>query len=244
MPFGLTNVPATFQRLINNVLRLYLDVYYIYYLDDILVYLKNEEQYVVDVTTILEALQKARLLLKPEKCYFYVKEVVFLGYIVTTTGLAINPKKVEAILEQLAPTNIKEVQSFLGFANFYRRFIKDYLRIAGLLIELTYKDKEFKQTERAQTALDALKQAFVTKLVLVLFDLEKKYRVETDSLDYAIGAILSQSDKQGRQQLVVYYSRKLSAVELNYNIYNKELLAIIDAIREQKVYLEGSAYEV
>ena len=98
MPFGLTNVPATFQRLINNVLRLYLDVYYIYYLDDILVYSKNEGQHVKDVTTILEALQKARLLLKPEKCHFYVKEVVFLGYIVTTTGLAMDPKKVEAIV--------------------------------------------------------------------------------------------------------------------------------------------------
>ena len=99
MPFGLTNTPAIFQRLINNVLRPYLDVYYIYYLDDILVYSKNEGQHVKDVTTILEALQKARLLLKPEKCYFYVKEVVFLGYIVTTTGLAIDPKKVEAILD-------------------------------------------------------------------------------------------------------------------------------------------------
>ena len=109
MPFGLTNAPAIFQRLINNVLRLYLDVYYIYYLDDFLVYSKDEGQYVEDVTAILEALQKARLLLKPEKCYFYVKEVVFLGYIVTTTGLAIDPKKVEAILEQSAPTNVKEV---------------------------------------------------------------------------------------------------------------------------------------
>ena len=84
------------------------------------------------------------MLLKPEKCHFHVKEVVFLGYVVTTTGLAIDPKKVEAILEWSAPTNVKEVQSFLGFTNFYRRFIKDYSRIAGLLTELTYKDKEFK----------------------------------------------------------------------------------------------------
>ena len=99
MPFGLTNAPATFQRLINNVLRPYLDVCYICYLDDILVYSKNEGQYVKDVTAILEALQKTRLLLKPEKCYFYVKEVVFLGFVVTTTGLAMDPKKVEAILE-------------------------------------------------------------------------------------------------------------------------------------------------
>ena len=109
MPFGLTNAPAIFQRLINNVLRLYLDVCYIYYLDDILVYSKDEGQHVEDVTTILKSLQEARLLLKPEKCYFHVKEVVFLGYIVTTIGLAIDPKKVKAIVEQLAPTNVKEV---------------------------------------------------------------------------------------------------------------------------------------
>ena len=84
------------------------------------------------------------MLLKPEKCHFHVKEVVFLGYVVTTIGLAIDPKKVEAILDWLAPTNVKEVQSFLGFTDFYRRFIKDYSRIVGLLTELTYKDKEFK----------------------------------------------------------------------------------------------------
>ena len=109
MPFGLTNVPATFQRLINNVLRPYLDVCCICYLDDILVYSKDKGQHIEDVTTILEALQKAHLLLKPEKCYFYVKEVVFLGYVVTTMGLAIDPKKVEAILDWLVPTNVKEV---------------------------------------------------------------------------------------------------------------------------------------
>ena len=143
MPFELTNTPATFQRLINNVLRPYLDVTYICYLDDILVYSKNKEQHVKDVTAILQRLKDAYLLLKPKKCNFHVDKVVFLGYVVTTARLAIDPKKIKAIIKWTGPTNVKEVQSFLGFANFYKRFIKDYSKIAGPLTELTHKDKEF-----------------------------------------------------------------------------------------------------
>jgi hypothetical protein len=198
MPFGLTNAPATFQRLINNILRQYLDVTCICYLDDILVYSKTEEQHVKDVTAILEKLEAAKMLLKPEKCHFHKKEVTFLGYVVTTTGLAMDPKKIKAILEWTGPTNVKELQSFLGFANFYRRFIKGYSKIAGLLTELTHKDKEFVWTEKAQAAFQALKDAFVEEPVLTSFTPDGEIRIETDSSDYAIGAVLSQKGENGR----------------------------------------------
>jgi hypothetical protein len=198
MPFGLTNAPATFQRLINNVLRPYLDQSCICYLDDILVYSKSEEQHVKDVRDILTALRGAHLLLKPEKCNFHTTKVIFLGFVVTTDGIQMDPEKVATVLAWNPPTTVKEVQSFLGFANYYRRFIKDYSKIAAPLTELTHKDREFAWTDEAQEAMDRLKQVFTTSPVLASFQPEKEIRVETDASDYAIGAVLSQPNEQGR----------------------------------------------
>ena len=132
MPFGLTNAPATFQAFINNVLRKYLDVFVVVYLDDILVYSKTLEEHVQHVTKVLTALQDSRLKIKPEKSEFHRKEVIFLGYIVSRHGLKMDGNKIKTILEWPIPTTVKEVQSFLGFANFYRRFIGQYSKIAAL----------------------------------------------------------------------------------------------------------------
>jgi hypothetical protein len=198
MPFGLTNAPATFQRLINNVLRPYLDQSCICYLDDILVYSKGEEQHVKDVRDILTALRGASLLLKPEKCNFHTTRVIFLGFVVTTEGITMDPEKVATVLAWNSPTTVKEVQSFLGFANYYRRFIKDYSKIAAPLTELTHKDREFNWTPKAQEAMDGLKRVFTTSPVLASFQPDKEIRVETDSSDYAIGAVLSQPNEHGR----------------------------------------------
>lgn len=198
MPFGLTNAPATCQRLLNNTLIVYLDVCCICYLDDILVYSKDLAQHRRDVTNVLTALGEAKLRLKPEKCEFHKKEVTFLGYVVSTTGIKMDPAKVETVLKWQAPTKVKEVQSFLGFANFYRRFIRGYSAIAAPLTALTRKDKEFEWTNEAQQAFDTLKEYFAAEPVLASFDPTKEIRVETDSSDYAIGAVLSQPNEQGR----------------------------------------------
>ena len=198
MPFGLTNAPATCQRLMNNVLRKWLDTKCICYLDDILVYGQEIEQHEADVNNILEALQSAGLKLKMEKCRFHTTEVTFLGYVITPQGLKMDPVKVESVLSWNTPTNVKEVQSFLGFANFYRRFIKGYSSIAAPLTALTRKDTGFEWTKEAQKAFEELKQAFASYPVLNSFDPEKEIRLETDSSDYAIGAVLSQPNEQGR----------------------------------------------
>jgi hypothetical protein len=143
MPFGLTNALATFQAYINNVLRKYLDVFVVVYLDDILVYSKTYEEHIQHVHLILTALRDANLRIKVEKTEFHKKEVKFLGYIVSREGLKMDSKKIEAITSWPKPTTVKEVQSFLGFTNFYRQFIKDYSKIATLLTNLTKKDQVF-----------------------------------------------------------------------------------------------------
>ncbi|RAL58215.1 hypothetical protein DID88_002294 [Monilinia fructigena] len=193
MPFGLTNAPATFMRLMNNVLSPYLDTCCICYLDDILVYSNNESQHIKDVSSILESLAKADLLCKPSKCEFHVKETEFLGFTVSSQGLKMSKDKVKAVLEWKQPNTIKEVQSFLGFVNFYRRFIKGYSGITTPLTNLTKKDQgSFEWTAKAQQSFETLKQAVAEEPILLTFDPEKQIIVETDSSDFAIGAVLSQ----------------------------------------------------
>jgi hypothetical protein len=244
MPFGLTNAPATCMRLVNNLLRKYLDNYCVAYLDDILIFTETLEEHIKTVQEILQILMDAGILLKPSKCEFHVTETEFLGYIVSTTGLKMSPNKVKEVLEWKQPTTVKEMQSFLGFANFYRRFIKDYSKIAAPLTELTKKDVEYKWNSAAQQAFETLKQAFTRAPVLITFDPEQPITVETDASDYALGAVLSQPGKDKKLQPVAYHSRKLQPAELNYEIYDKELLAIVDAFREWRVYLEGSKHTV
>ncbi|RAL65582.1 hypothetical protein DID88_005254 [Monilinia fructigena] len=192
-------------------------------------YSSNEDQHIKDVSSILESLAKVDLLCKPSKCEFHVTETEFLGFTVSSQGLKMSKDKAKAVLEWKQPNTIKELQSFLGFVNFYRR-----------------KDQgSFEWTVEAQESFDTLKQAVAKEPILLTFDPEKPIIVETDSSDFAIGAVLSQpgqNEKIATNRILL--SRKLSPAELNYEIYDKELLAIVDAFREWRVYLEGSKYTV
>ena len=152
--------------------------------------------------------------------------------------------KVKAIFKWPEPRNIKETQLFLGLANYYRKFIKGYSKIAELLTNLTKKDLVFYQIKKTQKAFNKLKKRFISRPVLITFDLVKKIGVETDLLDKAIGAEISQPDNKERMHLVVFYSRKLTLAELNYNIYNKELLVIVAAFKKQRVYLKEAIFKV
>jgi hypothetical protein len=143
MPFGLTNAPASFQHFINDVLRPYLDVFVTAYLDDILIYSDNLNDHRNHVLKVLEALSKAGLHLKPEKCECHQQEVKYLGFIISTSGTKMDPAKVATIQEWPEPRNVKDVQSFLGFANFYRRFIKGYSAIVAPMTLLTRKNTPF-----------------------------------------------------------------------------------------------------
>lgn len=244
MPFGLTNAPATFQAFINNVLRDYLDDFVVVYLDDILIYSKNMEQHRQHVHKVLQKLTESDLRTSPDKSYFHKQEVEFLGFILTPNQIKMDPQKIKSITEWPTPKNVKDIQSFLGFGNFYRRFIKGYSEITAPLTRLTRKDIPFKWEMEQEKSFQELRKRFTTAPILTTFDPEKTITVETDASDYAVGACLSQPDQDKKLHPVAFYSRTMSPAELNYDIHDKELLAIITAFQQWRVYLEGPKHQV
>jgi hypothetical protein len=165
MPFGLTNAPASFQWWMNEVLSDYLDVFCIAYLDDILIYSDNLEQDRQHVRRILERVEEVGLMLKASKYEFHTDRMEYLGYIISPMGMSMDPEKVRAVAEWREPTNVKGVQSFLGFANFYRRFIWDFSKIMTPLTKLTRKDIPWEWGNAAQSAFEQLKQAMISQLI-------------------------------------------------------------------------------
>lgn len=198
MPFGLCNAPATFQSYIHEALKGLIDIYCIVYLDDILIYSKNEEEHTEHLRTVLERLRKYHLFAKEEKCTFYTKSVEFLGFIISTEGISMDRTRVETVLQWPEPRSIKEIQVFLGFANFYRRFIYAYSRIAAPFSNLlrgTQKGKQvgkFEMTEEAREAFQKLKTAFAEATLLYHFNPRRETQVETDASKDGIAGILSQ----------------------------------------------------
>ena len=245
MPFGLTNAPATFQAVINHALREYLDVFCTAYLDDVLVYTNGTlEEHREHVRKVLKRLQEFRLLVHPDKSEFHRKKVTYLGFIISPDRISMDPEKIEAIAEWPRPESVKDIQSFLGFANFYRKFVKGYSQITAPLTEATKKtNTRFAWTKEMQSAFDHLRMVFTTAPVLQLFNWDLETRVETDASDYAIGACLSQKHEKNWKP-IAFYSRKMTAPELNYDVHDKELLAIVEAMSQWKIYLEGPKHEV
>ncbi len=243
-PFGLCNAPATFQHYINDVLFEFLDQFCTAYIDDILIYSDTLEEHKIHVRSVLSKLREAGLQVDITKCEFHVQEVKYLGLIVSTKGISMDPDKVQAVTEWPTPRNIKDVQAFLGFANFYRRFIQGFSRKVRVLTNLTKKEVQFDWTPRCQEAFELLKKAFVSAPILALFDPELECIVETDASDFVTAGILSQKGKDGLLRPVAYFSRKHSPAECNYEIYDKELLAIIRAFEEWRPELEGSGMPV
>ncbi len=245
MPFGLTNAPATFQAVINRALHEYLDIFVIAYLDDVLVYSSGTlEEHVEHVKKVLRKLKEYRLYLQPEKCEFHVKETEFLGFIISDKGVSMDPKKVSTVQDWPLPKTVKDVQSFLGFANFYRKFIRNYSKTTTPLTEVTKKEKGFSWGTKQQEAFDTLKQLFLEAPMLQMYDPVRATRVETDASDYALGAILSQQCDDGKWRPVFYHSRKFSGAELNYDVHDKELLAVISAFEQWEAQLIGARQQV
>jgi hypothetical protein len=240
MPFGLTNAPATFQALINNVLRKHLDMFVIAYLDDILIYSRNEEDHIKHVQAVLECLDKYSLRLKPSKCSFHKQELEFLGHTVGISGVKISEEKIRTIREWATPRNVKDIQSFLGFTNFNRSFIKGYSQIATPLVRLTKKEEAWKWGESQEKAFETLKEACIKEPVLKMFVAGHPSRLETDASDLAMGATWLQLH-DGKWHPVAYYSRKFSGPEERYDVHDKELLAIVDSLKHWRIYSESSS---
>ncbi|KAJ1041136.1 hypothetical protein NDA10_004492 [Ustilago hordei] len=228
MPFGLANAPAHFQSFINDIFRDIIGIYVVVYLDDFLIFSDTEEVHVKHVTEVLTRLRSNRLFAKLSKCEFHTKTVEFLGYIIKPTGIEMDPEKVRTVKEWPMPESIHDIQRFLGFANFYRRFIAHFARIAKPLTALVKpieRFKKFELPEEAQQAFHKLIQAFTSAGVLQHFDYHLPTRLETDASDFAIAGVLKQ-EHEGRWHPVAFYSRKMSSAEKNYEIHDKELLAV------------------
>jgi hypothetical protein len=232
IPLGLTNAPASFQNFINDVLAPYLDRFCTAYLDDTLIYSDTFEEHQEHVNRVLEAFEKSGLHLKPEKCRFHCQEVKYLGLIISMEGIKMDPKKITTVQDWEAPRNLKDIRAFLGFANFYRRFVRNYSKIVQPLTLLTWKGVAFAWKEEQQRAFDDLKNTFTSAPVLARFDLDRDVIVETDDSDYVSAGVLSQYDDEGILHPVAFFSKKHSPAECNYEIYDKELIAIVRAFEE------------
>ncbi|KAJ1132224.1 hypothetical protein NDU88_010551 [Pleurodeles waltl] len=233
MPFGLCNAPAAFQFFINEVLHEFLDVCVIVYIDDILIYSKNSEEHTQHVCAVLSKLKENHLFAKLEKCTFNVNKVDFLGYCLSPQGITMDVKKISAIADWPEPSSVKDIQKFLGFANFYRRFIAHFADIAAPITTLLRKGQRFLWTDEAAHAFQLLKQKFTSAPILKHPDPDLPFFVEADASQVALGGVLSQRDAvDGQLHPIAFYSKKLLPAEQNYTVAERELLAIKVAFSE------------
>ncbi|SLM34211.1 gag polymerase env [Lasallia pustulata] len=247
MPFGLTNAPATFQAFIDKALGEFLDITCVVYLDNILIFSKNESDHEEHVRQVLAALQRYDLHLKISKCSFNTTKVDFLGFRINTEGIFMDPERIRAVEEWLPLQDVHQLQVFLGFANFFQRFIKNYSQTAAPLLNLlkTGKNKKeigvkvqqtnvvpppFPLSKTALEAFKALKEAFTSAPLLRYFDENKPMRVETDASAFAIGGILTQQfeiDGHLYWLPVAYYSKKLLDTETRYGTGARHPIAVL-----------------
>ena len=240
MPFGLCNAPAEFQHYINHILFDLLDKFCTAYLDDVLIYSQTKKEHREHVRQVVARLRDAGLQIDINKCEFETTRTKYLGLIITTEGIEMDPDKVTAISSWLPPSSVRDLQKFLGFANFYRRFIKNFSQLCRPLNDLLKKGVPWQWGRAHQQAFANLKVAFSTAPTLAFFDYNRKTILETDASDWASGGVLSQIDDEGCLRPVAYFSSKHSASECNYEIYDKELLAIIKSLEEWRPELQGT----
>ncbi|SJL08498.1 uncharacterized protein ARMOST_11862 [Armillaria ostoyae] len=243
MFFGLTNSPATFQWMMNDIFKdLISEGKVTIYLDDILIFTKDLDEHRRIVRRVLQKLRENKLFLKAEKCEFEVLETEYLGVIISEGQVHMDPVKLAGIAEWPTPTKKKELQSFLGFTNFYRKFIKNYSKVVRALTQLTG-NAEWTWGAAQNQAFQQLKKQMAEDVILAIPNRTGRFRVEADASNGAIGAVLSQ-EQEGRWRPIAFMSKALTATEHNYEIYDKELLAIMLALSEWRHYLMGALEDV
>ena len=222
-----------------------IDLGVVIYLDDILIYSENEQDHIALVKRVLEHLQTHQLAIAPDKCEWYRSRVNFLGYIISPEGVEMDQEKIRTVVEWEAPDSVKGVQSFLGFANFYRRFIEGYSELTRSLTDLTKKSEKFFWSDTCECgrAFEELKQRFTSAPILRYYDPELPCIIECDASDFAIGAVLSQKFKD-RLHPIAFHSHKMHMHEINYEIHKKKLLAMTAAFKEWCRYLEGVRHKI
>lgn len=243
MPFGLTNAPSTFQMVMNDLFREILNKKVLVYLDDILVYSPTKEQHVKDIREVLQLLRSVKLYAKKSKCVLFKQSLNWLGHCIDVDGIHMDPRKVEAIVKWPVPKTPKEARSFLGLAGYYRRFVRNFSKIAKPLYEFMAgkQDWEVRQT----VAFRMLKDALMKQPVLCSFSERYKVRVTTDASNIAVGAVLELIDDNGKSVgVVAYLSKVLIHHQLNWPVRDKEFYAIVHALRTWRHYLVGRTFEL
>ena len=240
MPFGLRNAPAHFQAYVNYALAGLLDDFCTAYLDDILIFSEDKEAHLRHVNAVFERLEKHGLRVKASKCDFMKPEVKYLGYVLGRGTLGMDPTKIQAVLDWPRPAGLRQLQGFLGFVNFYRRFIHCFAEIASPLHGLSRKGVKFVWGEAQETSFQCLREALTRAPVLMQPDLNSTFYLETDASDVALGCVLSQK-RDGVMHPCAYLSRALTSAERNYPILEREALAIKEGLEKWRHYLQGSS---
>ncbi|QRW24758.1 Retrotransposable element Tf2 protein [Rhizoctonia solani] len=240
MPFGLTNAPAAFQHFMNNLFRDLIDVTVVIYLDNILIFSENPEEHLVHVREVLSRLMKNQLFCKLSKCHFHVTTVDYLGIVISPRGFSMDQKKIEAVTAWPQPKTVKQVQAFLGFVNYLWRFIPNFSTVAQPLHNLTKKETTWLWDQQEEQAFQELKTLVTRSPVLIHSNPDLPYYLETDASGVAMGAILSQRGPDNQLHPIAYMSKLFSGAEANYNTHDKELLAIIKALEEWRIFLEAT----
>ena len=204
VPFGLTNAPAMFMDLMNRVFRSYLDKFVVVFIDDILVYSNSNLEHEQHLRQVLLTLREHRLYAKLSKCEFWLKEVIFLGHVISAEGISVDPRKVEALMKWERPTNVTEIRSFLGLAGYYRRFMKGFSTIAIPMTRLTWKETRWEWTQECEESFQELKRRLTTAPILALPSGTERLVVYSDASKKGLGCVLMQHGK-----VIAYASRQL-----------------------------------
>jgi len=239
MPFGVTNAPGVFMEYMNRIFHAYLDRFVVVFIDDILIYSKTEEEHAEHLKIVLQVLKKKKLYAKLSKCEFWLSEVSFLGHIISGSGIAVDPSKVDAVSQLETPKSVTEVRSFLGLASYYRRYIEGFSKLALPLTQLTCKGKAFVWDVQCENSFNELKQRLTTTPILILPNSDEPFVVYYDASLLGLGGVLMQDNK-----VVAYASRQLRIHEQNYPTHDLELAAVVFVLKIWRHYLYVSRFEV
>src|SRR5436190_4917647 len=245
MPFGLKNAPSTFQRLMNFVLKDFINKICFVYLDDIIILGTSLEEHLENIQKIFSKLREANLKIQLDKCEFLRKEVAYLGHVITTDGIKPNPDKICAIKKFPIPKTTKEIKSFLGLLGYYRRFISNFSKITKPLTNCLKKNQTIDiNNKEYRECFEKCKTLLSNDPILKYPDFTKDFILTTDASNYAIGAVLSQKDKNNKDLPIAYISRTLNTHEINYSTIEKELLAIVWSTKQFRPYLLGHKFKI
>ncbi|KAK2436721.1 hypothetical protein QL285_021693 [Trifolium repens] len=239
MPFGVTNAPAIFMDYMNRIFHTFLDKFVVVFIDDILIYSKDEEEHEEHLRLVLQVQRDRKLYANPSKCEFWMKTVNFLGHVISEEGISVDPAKIETVLAWKQPQTVTDIRSFVGLAGYYRRFIEGFAKIVAPMTQLTRKDQPFAWTEKCEASFQLLKERLTTSPVLVLPQSDEPYEVYCDASHQGLGCVLMQ-----HKRAVAYASRQLKNHERNYPTHDLELAAVVFALKIWRHYLYGCTFVV